>query len=66
MQKSYLVTGGTGFLGSSLVTRLVHDGYRVRVMDNNSRGKINRLKEVDGDFEFIEGDIRDADKVRKD
>ncbi len=65
MQKSYLVTGGTGFLGSSLVTRLVHDGYRVRVMDNNSRGKINRLKEVDGDFEFIEGDIRDADKVRK-
>lgn len=65
MQKSYLVTGGTGFLGSSLVTRLVHDGYRVRVMDNNSRGKIDRLKEVDGDFEFIEGDIRDADKVRK-
>lgn len=65
MQKSYLVTGGTGFLGSSLVTRLVHNGYRVRVLDNNSRGKVDRLKEVDGEFEFIEGDIRDADKVMK-
>ena len=65
MSKSYLITGGTGFLGSALVMRLVRAGHRVRVLDNNSRGKAERLREVDGDFEFIEADIRDADKVNK-
>lgn len=63
MTKSYLITGGTGFLGSALVKRLVKDGYKVRVLDNNSRGNSDRLKEVAGDIEFIEADIRDADAV---
>jgi len=63
--KKYLVTGGTGFIGSALVKRLVKEGCNVRVLDNCSRGKAQRLDEVIKDIEFIEGDIRDLDVVKK-
>ena len=59
MSKTYLVTGGSGFIGSALVIRLLENGYNVRVLDNNSRGRARRLKNVMNDIEFIEGDIRD-------
>lgn len=64
-KKSYLVTGGGGFLGSSLVKRLIREGYRVRVLDNLSRGSMRRLKEAAGRFDFIQGDIRDTRIVDK-
>lgn len=64
MSQLYLVTGGTGFLGSALVRRLVADGRRVRVFDNNSRGRASRLAGLEGRFEWVEGDIRDFASVR--
>jgi nucleoside-diphosphate-sugar epimerase len=55
-----LVTGGSGFIGSALVKRLVQGGAEVRVLDDNSRGAARRLAEVADDIEFIAGDVRDA------
>ena len=58
-----LVTGGSGFIGSSLVKALVRAGAKVRVLDDNSRGAPRRLSDVETDIEFIAGDIRDAAAV---
>ena len=57
------MTGGTGFLGSALVKRLVAEGHRVRVFDDNSRGRPSRLADIEGHFEYVEGDIRDPAAV---
>lgn len=65
MKKKYLVTGGSGFIGAALVRRLLQEGHKIRVLDNNSRGNLRRLKDVISDIDFIEGDICDADTVKK-
>ncbi len=54
-----LVTGGTGFIGSHITRFLVNTGHAVRVLDNNSRGSLERISDLAGKFEFIEGDITD-------
>lgn len=63
MAKTYLVTGGTGFIGSALVRRLVKDGANVRVIDNDLRGSATRLADIEGSFELVACDVRDAEKV---
>ena len=63
--KTYLVTGGAGFLGVALVARLLAAGHRVRVLDNESRGSAARLRELRGDWELVSADIRDAAAVRR-
>jgi nucleoside-diphosphate-sugar epimerase len=55
----YLVTGGSGFLGSNLVKALVDAGRKVRVLDNNFRGSHAKLGDYMQRVEFVEGDIRD-------
>lgn len=40
-----IVTGGTGFIGSHLVDRLLHDGYSITVIDNMSCGHMDNLKQ---------------------
>ena len=57
--KKYLVTGGTGFVGSAVVKRLVKEGYSIRVLDNNSRGSATRLADVIDKIELVQADIRD-------
>jgi nucleoside-diphosphate-sugar epimerase len=61
--RRFLVTGGTGFIGSALVRALVHVGHRVRSLDNETRGRAERLADVASDVEFVQGDIRDPAAV---
>ena len=56
MQRTALVTGGAGFIGSHLVDRLVRDGFRVAVVDNLSTG---RQENVNPNAAFYRGDIND-------
>ena len=61
----YLVTGGAGFIGSHLTTRLVEDGQKVRVLDNLCTGSRKNLSHLEERFEFLEADIADADAVAR-
>ena len=55
--KSYLVTGGCGFIGVNLVSRLAGLGARVRILDNLSLGKREDVAPLGSDLRV--GDIRD-------
>jgi nucleoside-diphosphate-sugar epimerase len=61
--RRYLVTGGSGFLGSALVRRLLAAGNSVRVLDDHSRGAHRRLADCRNHIELIDGDVRDARTV---
>jgi dTDP-glucose 4,6-dehydratase/UDP-glucose 4-epimerase len=65
MTKHYLVTGGTGFIGTALVRRLSELGHHVRVLDDDSRGRSSRLADVARHIEIVHGDIRNAEAVRQ-
>ncbi len=61
-----LVTGGAGYVGSTLVPMLLDQGHRVRVFDNLRFGGHGLLPCCQSrSFELIQGDLRDADGVRK-
>lgn len=59
----YLVTGGAGFIGSSLVRALLGSGSEVRVLDDFSTGRRVNLDGVD--CEVVEGDLRDPAVVAR-
>jgi UDP-glucose 4-epimerase len=58
-----LVTGAAGFIGSTLVDRLLADGHRVTGLDNFASGRAANIEHLAGDtdFRFIEADIVTAD-----
>ena len=60
-----LVTGGAGFIGSNLADELIRQGARVSIIDNLATGFRENLEEINGDFEFIEGDINDDAALTK-
>ncbi len=59
-----LITGGAGFVGSNLASRLAGEGRRVRILDNLSRPGVERnadwLQRQYGErIEIVRGDVRD-------
>jgi len=62
MQRTFLITGGAGFIGSHLAARLLEDGHRVVVLDNLSTGRLRNLDRIAAaypDFRFVQGSVLD-------
>ena len=64
-KKTFLVTGGTGFIGSNISNFLVNKGYNVKIFDNNSRGSIQKIKDFKKKIKFIKGDVRNKQSLNK-
>ena len=63
--KRALVTGGAGLIGSHVADLLVHEGWRVRILDNLERNTHKRGKPawINRDAEFVQGDLRDREAI---
>ncbi len=63
--RTFLVTGGAGFIGSHIAAALVDRGDGVRVLDNLSTGFAANMQSFRDRIEFIEGDLLDEQAVAK-
>jgi UDP-glucose 4-epimerase len=63
--RTFLVTGGAGFIGSHIAEALCRRGDRVRVLDNLSAGYTANMNAFRDRVEFIEGDVTDAETVAR-
>ena len=69
MNKKILVTGGTGYIGSHTVVKLIENKFDVVILDNLSNSKVevlNRIQKITAKKpEFIEGDIFDQNLIKQ-
>lgn len=68
--KTILVTGGAGYIGSHTCVELIAAGFDIIVLDNlcnSSRESLRRVAEIAGreNITFFEGDIRDAELLNQ-
>ena len=65
--KTILVTGGAGFIGSNLCEYLVKCGVKVRCLDNFATGHLDNIKNLLNieNFSLIKGDIRNMEDCMK-
>ena len=59
MQKTAVVTGGAGFLGSHLCDKLISEGHKVICIDNLLTGYLNNISHLFGNenFHFVKHDV---------
>lgn len=57
----YIVTGGAGFIGSTLATRLLREGHEVVILDNLSTGRRELVPEG---ATLVEVDLKDLNAIR--
>ena len=62
--ENFLVTGGAGFIGSNICTKLVSRGCSVRVVDNLLTGKKTNLASILDKIDFLEADMGDPKVAR--
>lgn len=60
-----LVTGGAGFIGSHIASALIHQGARVRIIDDLSTGHRENVAEIGGDVDFIQASLTDQRAVSR-
>jgi nucleoside-diphosphate-sugar epimerase len=61
----HLVTGGAGFIGSSIAEALLKSGESVRILDDFSSGRRENLETLPGRWELFEGSIVDPETVAR-
>ena len=64
-KKTFLITGGTGFIGSNISELLIKKNYSVKILDNNFRGSLDKIENIKKKIKFIKGDIRDKKILNK-
>jgi len=66
MNKTYLITGGTGFIGSAIAKRLVKEkNTKVICLDSNLRGNLRKIRDIRNKITFIKNDIRNLKQLVK-
>lgn len=61
----HLITGGAGFIGSSIAEALLTAGDTVRILDDFSSGRRENLASLSGNVELFEGTITDPQTVAR-
>lgn len=64
----YLITGGCGFLGSNIASKILEQGNELVIFDSLYRfGSYQNLEwlKIQGEFQFIHGDIRNTNDVER-
>lgn len=70
--KTYFITGGAGFIGSTLADKLLEQGNKVVIIDNfcdfydpNQKEKNIKHNEYNENYKMYRGDIRDKEKLEE-
>ena len=61
----FIVTGGSGFIGSYIVKHLLNQGHEVTVIDNFWRGRLENLSGYENKINFKKLDILEFDELQK-
>ena len=64
-KKTWLITGGAGFIGSNLINYLDKNNQKIICIDNFFSGKIKNINNIKSkNIKIINGDIRDIEKIK--